>query len=142
MIFIILTVIMIAGIFVFNRARSEVLEISAAVLSWSSGILLAIFLVILLFSYPISLDTVSRSSNFYNRNYAVWTYALEKYPTAVQIETKGETAKVTNITRYFLDEVLNYNETLQWYRTYQNHWLYAPFISKMPDELKFLEIPK
>ena len=128
---------------ILDRYRNmDGLAIFSVVCAWIFGIASAILLVILMFTYPTSLDNVSQLTNFYHRNYAVWQHAIEKYPTAVEIDTKGTTAVTTNVTRDFIQQVLNYNEELQWYKLYQNNWFYAPFITEVPRDLEFLEIPK
>jgi len=119
----------------------EPVETLGGICGWVSGFSIIVSCIVLIFSYGTSLDTVSNLANFYDRNYKIWQVAIEKYPNAVVIDTKGETAKTTNLSRDFIHNVLKYNRDLQWYQLYENHWFYDTFITTVDKRLKFLEIP-
>lgn len=135
--------ILSAVIFMIGRKYSPgFLEVVGGVGTWFAGIVIAVCGIVILNSYPSSLSEVAELSNFYDRNYKIWQVAIEKYPNAVVIDTKGETAKTTNLSRDFITQVLKYNKGLQWYQLYENHWFYEAFVTTVDKRLKFLEIPR
>jgi hypothetical protein len=103
-------------------------------------IIAAVMIVVLLISYPISLSTVSSMENFYLRNQKIYAEAVEKFPNAARVETTNGTAKTVLLSYEYTKEVMDYNKELQWYFNYQNHWFLKPFITKVSDKLKFIEL--
>ncbi|TSC52254.1 MAG: hypothetical protein LiPW41_465 [Parcubacteria group bacterium LiPW_41] len=110
------------------------------------GIPLVIILVILvcsvLISLPFSLGTVSDLENFYTRNQNIYQEAVVSFPDAATLTASDGTTKTTKITWDYTRQVLKYNEDLQWYRKYQNHWFLGVFMSSVPDSLKYVQFKK
>jgi hypothetical protein len=94
---------------------------------------------IMLISYPSSLETISSLENFQERNYDLFTGAVEQFPDAATVMTKEDTSTKKMLSYKYVEDVLSYNESLKWYRMYQDHWFTSPFVGKVSDKLKFIE---
>jgi len=105
------------------------------VVTWVVG---GIMVVILLFTYPISLGQVSDLENFHERNYDLFTGAVEEFPDAATVMTKEDTSTKQMLSYKFVQDVLEYNRELNWYRTNQEHWFIGPFVGRVSDELEFI----
>lgn len=101
-------------------------------------IVLGTLLIIVLISYPSSLITISKMENFYERNQRIFLEAVGKFPDAVK--TKEGTVETVSLSWDYTKEVLEYNQHLEWYKRYQDHWFFSIFVGKVPDKLQFIEI--
>lgn len=78
--------------------------------------------------------------NFYERNQQIFLNAVGKFPDAVTVKTKEGTVETVRLSWDYTKEVLGYNETLKWYKRYQDHWFFKIFVGKIPDKLGFIQL--
>lgn len=106
----------------------------------ASLVIAAIMGIIVLISYPTSLNTVSKMENFYERNHDIYKNGVETFPDATTVKTKEGTVETVKLSWDYTHEVLSYNENLKWYRRYQNNWFYGVFVAKLPADLVFIDL--
>jgi hypothetical protein len=123
-----------------GSSRSDTLSRAFNAAGVGSWVIMAVLLIVLLISYPASLSMVSSMENFYLRNQKIYAEAVEKFPNAARVETTHGAAKTVLLSYKYAEEVMDYNKELQWYRNYQDHWLIKPFVTKVSDKLKFIEL--
>jgi hypothetical protein len=83
---------------------------------------------------------VSDMQNFYERNQKIFASAVNEFPDAANIEASQGTANVKKLSWDYTQQVLKYNENLQWYKNYQNHWFVGSFVTKIPENLEFIDL--
>lgn len=106
----------------------------------TSLVIATIMGIIILVSYPTSLDTVSKMENFYERNRDIYKGGVEMFPDATTVKSKEGTVETVKLSWDYTHEVLSYNENIKWYRRYQNNWFYGVFVTKLPVNLDFIDL--
>lgn len=123
-----------------NSNKFEIAKNTSNGFGVASLVIAAVLGVIILFSYPSSLDTVNKMENFYERNHDIYKYGVEVFPDATTVKTKEGTVETVKLSWDYTHEVLSYNENLKWYRRYQDNWFYGVFVAKLPANLDFIDL--
>ena len=144
MVILVLLIVMVCSIVLHSviekKADSETWELLFDVTWRVSGVIAALMLVIALITYSASLWNLSDMENFYEQNNKVFSKAVANFPDAARVETSTDTTQIFTLSYDYTKEVLDYNKDLNWYKKYQKHWFIGIFVSKAPDNLKFIKI--
>jgi hypothetical protein len=109
------------------------------VMIWLPVILCLISICI---SMPISLKTISNCQSFKERNQDVISTLMVKYPEAAMTITRDNSTQINNLSYEYVKKITAYNDTVLWYKNYQNHWFLGFFVGQMPESVDFIEVPK
>ena len=135
-------ILLVVGV-ALKSSRGNVLESVGNLLAGFgvvAEVVLAIMLIVFLFSYSTSLNTVSDMQNFYERNQRIFSEAVVEFPDAATIKTSEGTSQEFKLSWDYTWNVLMYNKNLRWYQNYQDHWFYRLFVTRVSDDLDFIEL--
>ena len=87
------------------------------------------------------MDTIAIMEAFHERNYDVYTQAIEEFPNSGKAITKDDSTTVITLPYDRIKLIAEYNDNLTWYRKYQNNWFISGFVGKVPGNLNYI-VPK
>jgi len=101
-----------------------------------------LFAIVAFITNMASLYTVSDMEAFYHRNVKVYRTVISSSPDTARVVTSESSMTIEKIPYILARKIEIYNEHLNWYRRYQDHWFIGAFVVDAPSELQFLEMQK
>lgn len=120
--------------------RHDVDELSntLAIISIVVGVLL---ILISIFSYMESADTVADLEAFYENTATVYEEAIEKYKgESVAIKTYDGSNTYKTYPGIYTEKIEWYNSKLRYYQKWQDHWFLDGFLAEVPSHLKPIRV--
>ena len=133
-----LLIMLVLGILTLVLWRKVITKYDLEELGSCMIVVSIIFTIVFLISYSISLDTIAIMEAFHERNYDVYTQAIEEFPNSGKAITKDDSTTVITLPYDRIKLIAEYNDNLTWYKRYQNHWFIGGFVSKVPGNLNYI----
>jgi hypothetical protein len=125
-----------------NRAYGSVRNFLSFLGNSAISVAVILSVVSLLITNPISLNTISTCESFQDRNQEMFIWMVSEYPDAATITTQDDSTQMNKLSYEYAKKVMDHNDTVLWYRKYQEHWFIGFFVGKMPDEVGFIKLPQ
>jgi hypothetical protein len=133
-----LLIILILGVLALVLWRKVIVKYDLEELGSCIIAVSIIFAVISMITYAASLDTIATMEAFHERNYDIYTQAVEEFPNSGKAITKDDSTIVITLPYDRVKLIVEYNEDLTWYKRYQNHFFVDGFVGKVPGDLGYI----